>query len=54
METEEKCSFAEYVNGVTYVVTVKASLDARLSYEDLVKKLITKEVMLIEPEDDAA
>ncbi len=52
MDEKERCSFAKHINGVTYVVTCQASPKATLSYEELLKQLITREAMRLKPEDD--
>lgn len=50
MKVEQKNSITECVNGVDYVLNIKPSDDVKLSYEDLAKKLITRESMQLEPE----
>ena len=47
---KEKCTFADYINVVTYIVTIKGSLNAKIPCEKLMKNLIIKEAMQL-PED---
>ena len=45
---EKNCSFAEKIRGVTFIVNVKSSDDAKKSTEEFFKELITKESMRLE------
>lgn len=49
---KEKCSYEENVGGVSYVVIVRASTEAKFVYEELIKKLITEEVMQLRSENE--
>ena len=46
------CSFVENIGGVSFIVSMKSADGAKLTHEELVKKLITKEAMAMD--EDAA
>ena len=51
MDLREKCAFAEYVDEVAYIVSVRGLSNATLSCEEYIKKLIIKEAVQLQMEE---
>ena len=47
---DKKTSFAEKIGGTTFVVNAMSSKDATQTQEELVKALISREAMSLEPD----
>lgn len=50
MTENEKSTFTEKVNGVTYIVNVKSAENANVSVEEYIKDLITEEALSLLPD----